>query len=280
MDDRGFQFSSANSMNIGRLLPQVVYYAWAYLREVERGKVAAGEAINFCVPTGNFGDILAGYYAKKMGVPIGKLICASNDNKVLYDFFETGTYDRNREFVLTISPSMDILISSNFERMLYHAASNNTEELLKLMGSLETSGTYTVTPEVMVNFKDFAAEYATEEETMDQIKKVFEKTGYCMDPHTAVASRSYEKYVEKTCDRTPCVIVSTASPYKFPEAVLKALGMLPEDITDDALIDKLNAVSKVAIPKAIHDLKDAPVRHDLIVPVDGMKDIVKTIILA
>lgn len=279
MDQNGFQFSSANSMNIGRLLPQVVYYAWAYLREVEKGKVLAGETINFCVPTGNFGDILAGYYAKKMGVPIGKLICASNDNRVLYDFFRTGTYDRNRDFVLTISPSMDILISSNFERMLYHAADGNTEELKKLMGSLESEGSYTVTPEVMVNFSDFAAEYATEEETMDQIRKVFEETGYVMDPHTAVASRSYDKYVERTGDRSPCVIVSTASPYKFPEAVLKALGRLPEDITDDSLIDKLNAVSKVLIPRAIHELKDAPVRHDRVVPVDGMKEIVRNIIL-
>ncbi|ETA80926.1 threonine synthase [Youngiibacter fragilis] len=279
MERNGFQFSSANSMNIGRLLPQVVYYAWAYLREVETGRIEAGKSLNFCVPTGNFGDILAGYYAKMMGVPIGKLICASNDNKVLYDFFETGTYDRNREFVLTISPSMDILISSNFERMLYHATGNNTGELLRLMGSLESTGIYTVGPEIMANFGDFAAEYANEAETMDQIRKVFEETGYVMDPHTAVASRSYEKYVEKTGDNTPCVIVSTASPYKFPEAVLNALGSLPEDITDDSLIDTLNAVSKVAIPKAIHELKDAPVRHGTVVPVDGMKDIVRKIIL-
>lgn len=279
MDDKGFQFSSANSMNIGRLLPQVVYYAWSYLKEVESGRIASGENLNFCVPTGNFGDILAGYYAKKMGVPIGKLICASNDNKVLYDFFETGTYDRNRGFMLTISPSMDILISSNFERMLYHATGNNTDELLKLMGSLETSGAYTVSLEVMENFKDYAAEYATEAETMDQIRKVFEETGYVMDPHTAVASRSYKKYVEKTGDSTPCVIVSTASPYKFPEAVLKALGKLPEDITDDALIDQLHTVSKVKIPNAIHELTDAPVRHDRVVPVDGMKEIVRKIIL-
>lgn len=279
MDDKGFQFSSANSMNIGRLLPQVVYYAWAYLREVETGRIAAGESLNFCVPTGNFGDILAGYYAKKMGVPIGKLICASNDNRVLYDFFETGTYDRNREFILTISPSMDILISSNFERMLYHAAGNNTQELLKLMESLESSGTYTVGPDVMANFSDFAAEYATEAETLDQISRVFEDTGYVMDPHTSVASRSYEKYVEKTGDRTPCVIVSTASPYKFPEAVLKALGKLPEDLSDDSLTEQLNAVSKVSVPKAIRELQGAPVRHDTVVPVDGMKDIVKKIIL-
>lgn len=279
MDQNGFQFSSANSMNIGRLLPQVVYYAWAYLREVEKGRVNAGELVNFCVPTGNFGDILAGYYAKKMGVPIGKLICASNDNRVLYDFFRTGTYDRNRDFVLTISPSMDILISSNFERMLYHAAGSNTEELKRLMKSLESEGSYTVTPEVMMNFSDFAAEYATEEETMYQIRKVYEETGYVMDPHTAVASRSYDKYVERTGDLTPCVIVSTASPYKFPEAVLKALDRLPEDITDDLLIDMLNDVSKVMIPRAIHEIKDAPVRHDTVVTVDGMKEIVRKIIL-
>lgn len=279
MDQNGFQFSSANSMNIGRLLPQVVYYAWAYLREVESGRIAAGESLNFCVPTGNFGDILAGYYAKMMGVPIGKLICASNDNRVLYDFFETGTYDRNREFVLTISPSMDILISSNFERMLYHATGNNTEKLRNLMESLESSGIYSVDDEVRSNFNDFAAEYATEAETMDQIRKVFEETGYVMDPHTAVASRSYEKYVDRTGDRTPCVIVSTASPYKFPEAVLKALGRLPEDLSDDSLTEQLNVVSNVAIPKAIRELQGAPVRHDTVVPVDGMKDIVKKLIL-
>lgn len=279
MDQNGFQFSSANSMNIGRLLPQVVYYAWAYLREVESGRIAAGESLNFCVPTGNFGDILAGYYAKMMGVPIGKLICASNDNRVLYDFFETGTYDRNREFVLTISPSMDILISSNFERMLYHATGNNTEKLRNLMESLESSGIYSVDDEVRSNFNDFAAEYATEAETMDQIRKVFEETGYVMDPHTAVASRSYEKYVDRTGDMTPCVIVSTASPYKFPEAVLKALGRLPEDLSDDSLTEQLNVVSNVAIPKAIRELQGAPVRHDTVVPVDGMKDIVKQLIL-
>lgn len=279
MDQNGFQFSSANSMNIGRLLPQVVYYAWAYLREVESGRIAAGESLNFCVPTGNFGDILAGYYAKMMGVPIGKLICASNDNRVLYDFFETGTYDRNREFVLTISPSMDILISSNFERMLYHATGNNTEKLRNLMESLESSGIYSVDDEVRSNFNDFAAEYATEAETMDQIRKVFEETGYVMDPHTAVASRSYEKYVDRTGDITPCVIVSTASPYKFPEAVLKALGRLPEDLSDDSLTEQLNVVSNVAIPKAIRELQGAPVRHDTVVPVDGMKDIVKKLIL-
>ena len=186
--DKGFQFSSANSINIGRLVPQVVYYVYAYANLVKNGEIADGEKINVTVPTGNFGNILAAFYAKQMGLPIAKLICASNENKVLFDFFRTGVYDRNRDFILTTSPSMDILISSNLERLIYVIAGEDSDKTKELMEALKKDGTYTVSEDMKAKLSDFAAGYATEDETAEQIHDVYDKTGYVMDTHTAVAS--------------------------------------------------------------------------------------------
>ena len=189
LSEAGYQFSSANSINIGRLVPQIVYYVYAYAKLLENEEIADGEELNVTVPTGNFGNILAAYYAKQMGVPIGKLICASNENKVLFDFFQTGTYDRNRKFVLTSSPSMDILISSNLERLIYTISGQDAKKDSELMEQLKENGKYEITAEMKEKLKDFAGGYATEEETKAAIHEVYKKTGYVMDTHTAVASQ-------------------------------------------------------------------------------------------
>ena len=212
MREKGFQFSSANSINIGRLVPQIVYYVYAYSRLLKKGSIQSGEKINVAVPTGNFGNILAAFYAKQMGLPINKLICASNENKVLYDFFRSGIYDRNREFVLTSSPSMDILISSNLERLIYLIAGEDADKNRELMESLSGNGAYTITEDMRARLGDFYGNFASEEETAGTIRSLYEKEGYVIDPHTAVAACVYEKYREKTGDNTPSVIVSTASP--------------------------------------------------------------------
>lgn len=273
MADAGLQFSSANSINIGRLVPQVVYYVYSYAKLLERGAVKAGECINVVVPTGNFGNILAAFYAKNMGVPIAKLICASNENKVLFDFFETGIYDKNREFRLTSSPSMDILVSSNLERMIYRIAGDNADKCAALMNALKTAGRYEIDQEMKAGLADFVGGYATEEETASRIREVYEKEGYIMDTHTAVASEVYAKYVEKTADQTTTVLASTASPYKFLTAVLGAIGKLPEGIADDefAKVDLLHEISDVKIPKAVEELRTAPVVHRRVCDSDKMK---------
>lgn len=246
------QFSSANSMNIGRLLPQIVYYFSAYLQLVKSGQIMAGEAINVTVPTGNFGDILAAYYAKRMGLPLNKLVCASNENKVLYDFFETGTYDKQREFKLTSSPSMDILISSNFERLLYHVLDEDTARVNDIMSALETQGHFSVTTEELEKFIDFEAGYATEEQTRDQIKQIYEQTGYVMDPHTAVASFVASEKRQLT---EKMVVVSTASPYKFPETVLQAITTEKVASADwQTALEQLHQISKMPFPTAIKHL--------------------------
>ena len=196
MDAAGYQFSSANSINIGRLVPQIVYYVYAYSKLFAQGAVAKDEKINIVVPTGNFGNILAAFYAKNMGLPVAKLICASNENKVLYDFFTTGEYDKNREFILTNSPSMDILISSNLERLIYRIAGNDANKNAQLMASLAKDGKYTVTPEMKEKLSDFYGNYTSEKETAEVIKKLYEDTGYIIDTHTAVAAGVYDKYKE------------------------------------------------------------------------------------
>ena len=223
MDKAGYQFSSANSINIGRLVPQIVYYVYAYSRLVKNGEIKAGDKMNVVVPTGNFGNILAAYYAKNMGLPIDKLICASNDNKVLYDFFQTGTYDKNREFILTTSPSMDILISSNLERLIYKIAGNDAEKCADLMKALSTSGVYNITEDMKAELHDFVGGYTDEAKTAATIKEVYDKEGYIMDTHTAVAAGVYKDYVAKSGDKTPTVIASTASPYKFTRSVMNAI---------------------------------------------------------
>lgn len=275
MDAAGFQFSSANSINIGRLVPQVVYYVYAYAQLLKRGEIAQGEQINFVVPTGNFGNILAAYFAKNMGVPIAKLICASNENKVLYDFFETGVYDRNREFVLTSSPSMDILISSNLERLIYLTAGRDADKNASFMKALQQQGRYEITQDMKAQMADFYGNYASEQETADTIKAVYEKTGYVMDTHTAVAAAVYHKYKAATDDGTKTVVVSTASPFKFTRSVMNAVDAKYDAMGDFELVDELSRLAKVAVPDAINEIRTAPVLHDTVCGKEEMKAVVK-----
>lgn len=278
MDAANMQFSSANSINIGRLVPQMVYYVYAYSRLVADGTLQAGEKMNVVVPTGNFGNILAAYYAKEMGLPIAKFICASNENKVLYDFFKTGEYDKNREFILTSSPSMDILISSNLERLIYKIAGNNAEKDAELMKALTTEGKYTITPEMKEKLAEFYGGYATEEETAATIKKIYQEDDYIIDTHTAVAATVYDKYVAETGDQTPTVIASTASPYKFTRSVMNAIDHTYDSKSDFELIDELNRLSGVAVPQAIEDIRTAPVVHDTVCDKSEMEATVKKIL--
>ena len=221
----GCKLSSANSINIGRLVPQVAYYVYGYVKLVERGVIKAGDKINITVPTGNFGNILAAYYAGRMGIPVNKLICASNKNQVLTDFFNTGVYDINREFYLTNSPSMDILISSNLERLLYHLSGNDGEEISRLMGALETEKRYEVSEKIRAGMADFCGGTATVEETNAAIGAMYKDNGYLMDTHTAVAYKVYQDYVKETGDKTPTLIASTASAYKFADSAARSIGL-------------------------------------------------------
>ena len=278
MNEKGFQFSSANSINIGRLVPQMVYYVYAYTRLVADGTIKAGDKINVVVPTGNFGNILAAYYAKEMGLPIAKFICASNDNKVLYDFFETGVYDKNREFILTTSPSMDILISSNLERLIYRIAGDDSDKNAKLMEALTSSGRYEITEDMKKNLSEFYGNFANEAETAATIKKVYESDNYIMDTHTAVAATVYDKYVAATGDKTPTVIASTASPYKFTRSVMEAIDSKYASQSDFELVDELNRLSGVKIPQAIEDIRSAAVLHDTVCDKSEMEAVVRNIL--
>lgn len=275
MDKEGFQFSSANSINIGRLVPQVCYYVYAYAKLYAEGEIKDGEKINVVVPTGNFGNILAAYYAKNMGLPIAKLICASNDNKVLFDFFTTGTYDKNREFVLTTSPSMDILISSNLERLIYKIAGCDDKKNSELMKSLATEGKYEITDAMKAELGDFYGNYATEAETADCIKDLYNKTGYVIDTHTGVAAKVYKKYVEETGDTTKSVIASTASPFKFTRSVMNAIDAKYDSMGDFELVDELSKIGNVAVPNAIEEIRNAEVRHNTVCEVNDMEATVK-----
>lgn len=275
MDKAGFQFSSANSINIGRLVPQVVYYVYAYAKLLANGEITDGEKINVVVPTGNFGNILAAYYAKNMGLPIDKLICASNDNKVLYDFFTTGIYDKNREFILTTSPSMDILISSNLERLIYKIAGNDATKNKELMTSLTTTGKYDITDDMRAELKDFYGNYATEKETAEIIKDIYEKTGYIIDTHTAVAAVVSRKYLRDTNDTNKLVIASTASPFKFTRSVMNAINSKYDSMGDFELVDELSKIGNVKVPNAIEEIRNAKVLHDTVCEVDEMTDVVK-----
>lgn len=278
MDGNGYQFSSANSINIGRLVPQIVYYVKAYADLVKKGAVKAGGPMNVVVPTGNFGNILAAYYAKQMGLPIGKLICASNENKVLFDFFRTGTYDRNRRFVLTSSPSMDILVSSNLERLIYRMAGEDAGVNRRMMCDLNEKGAYTVTEEMQEKMADFYGNYASEEETAARIRELYENTGYVIDTHTAVASEVYKKFVKDTGDRTKTVIASTASPFKFTRSVLGAIDRKYEVLDDFAQADALSELSMTAVPQAIEEIRNAPVLHDTVIPAEDMAAAVEKIL--
>ena len=276
MDAAGYQFSSANSINIGRLVPQVVYYVYAYAKMYANGAIAKDEKINVVVPTGNFGNILAAFYAKNMGLPIGKLICASNENKVLYDFFSTGTYDKNREFILTSSPSMDILISSNLERLIYNIAGNDAAKNAELMKQLQTTGKYDITADMKNKLDDFYGNYTSEQETAEVIKALYEKTGYIIDTHTAVAAGVYGKYKAQTGDNdTKTVIASTASPFKFTRSVMDAIDSKYDSMSDFELVDELSKIGNVAIPQAIEEIRNAQVLHDTVCEVEEMPSVVK-----
>ena len=275
LDAAGFQFSSANSINIGRLVPQIVYYVYSYAMLLGQERIKNGEKINVVVPTGNFGNILAAYYAKNMGVPINKLICASNDNKVLFDFFSTGKYDRNREFILTSSPSMDILISSNLERLIYRICGDDAQKNAALMNALKEKGEYEITPEMRDKLTDFVGGYASEEECFAMIKALYDEFGYVIDTHTAVASAVYKKYRKETNDQTQTIIASTASPYKFTRSVMKAIDRKYDSMEDFALVDELSKLSNTSVPKAIEEIRTAPVLHDTICEKDEMKEVVK-----
>ncbi len=272
--ENGMMFSSANSINWGRLAPQIIYYVSSYAQLLKDGEIAEGEKINIVVPTGNFGNILAGYYAKHMGVPVNKLICASNANNVLTDFLTTGVYDRNRDFHATISPSMDILISSNLERLLYHLSGENDAQIREWFTALAESGRYEVTDDVKAALKEeFCAGYCDDDRTKATIKEYFDKYSYTCDTHTAVAVTVYEDYVKATGDKTKTVIASTASPYKFSGSVLSAVGN-NADCDEFGLVDELAKVSKLPVPKSLAELKDKDIRFTEVIAKDEMKDFV------
>ena len=278
LDHAGFQFSSANSINIGRLVPQIVYYVYAYAKLLQNEEITEGEAINVVVPTGNFGNILAAYFAKKMGIPIDKLICASNENKVLFDFFQTGVYDKNREFILTNSPSMDILISSNLERLIYMIAGQDAEKNSELMQALKSKGVYELTDEMKANLDDFAAGYATEEQVKETIAEVYKKTGYVIDTHTAVAAKVCKSYQEASKDEKKTVIASTASPYKFARSVMTAIDDKYDALEEFDLIDSLEVISNVDIPNAVEEIRNAEILHTRECDADKMEETVKDIL--
>ena len=268
------QLSSANSINIGRLLPQIVYYIDAYKQLLSENKLAVGEMMNVCVPTGNFGNILAAYYAKEMGLPIAKLIVASNENNVLTDFFESGSYDRNREFILTTSPSMDILVSSNLERLLYHLSGENDQLVEAYMHDLSAKGQYQITSKMLQEAEVFAAGSATEVDVINEIKNIHAETQYTIDPHTAVASFVAKQFQNEL----PMVITSTASPYKFPEAVLEALA--PDFKRSDlgSALEEVRALTDTPFPAAIEEALSGEILHDTVVAVSEMKQAVKNIL--
>ncbi|MEG1403940.1 MAG: threonine synthase [Oscillospiraceae bacterium] len=276
LDEKGFFLSSANSINWGRLLPQIVYYFSAYCDFVNSGKLKMGEKIDFCVPTGNFGDILAGWYAQKMGLPIRKLICASNSNNVLTDFIKTGIYDKNREFFATISPSMDILVSSNLERLLFMLSDDTSVK--QWMDELKTTGKYDVGAKVLEDIaRDFDAGYCTDAEAKQSIKALFEKTDYLIDTHTADALAVLNK-IRAGGEAFPCVVVSTASPFKFCDSVLDALGK-SDTVSGGNLIATLSSVSKVQAPAPLTGLDGREVRFKNCVPKDKMPDTVMSFLI-
>lgn len=276
LNEAGYQFSSANSINIGRLIPQVVYYVYAYSKLYANGVIAKDEKINVVVPTGNFGNILAAFYAKNMGLPIAKLICASNENKVLYDFFTTGTYDKNREFMLTNSPSMDILISSNLERLIYNISGNDAAKNADYMKALATDGKYAITDEMKAKLSDFYGNYTSEAETAEVIRDLYEKTGYIIDTHTAVAAGVYHKYLKDTNDtETKTVIASTASPFKFTRSVMDAIDPKYDAMSDFELVDELSKIGNVKVPNAIEEIRTADIRHKTVCEVSEMPAVVK-----
>lgn len=281
LKEKGYVFSSANSINIGRLVPQIVYYVYAYVKLLNEGKLSPGEILDVCVPTGNFGNILAASFAKKLGLPLGKLICASNTNKVLFDFFKTGTYDRDREFTLTISPSMDILISSNLERLIYKLCDCDAAKNAKFMSELVNEGRYTIDKTMADKLTDFEAGFAAEEDTLHTIKEVYDKTGYVIDTHTAVAAFVANEYRNKNTSHNKILIASTASPFKFAGSVLTALEYDKVDgfTSEWDKIRELERLSGKKLPEAAGEIENAKVIHKDICAKDEMKALVKEKIL-
>lgn len=275
LSENGYMFSSANSINWGRLAPQIIYYVSSYARLVAENKISMGDKINIVVPTGNFGNILAAYYAKKMGIPVNKLICASNANNVLTEFLTTGIYNRNREFHTTISPSMDILISSNLERLLYHLCGEDDMQIREWFTKLSVEGRYEVTDSVKAILKEeFYAGCCNDEETKTCINEIFTKYSYICDTHTAVAVKVYEDYVKNTGDNTTTIIASTASPYKFSNSVLDALGKSDPDADEFRLVEELAEVTKLPVPSSLAELKNKEIRFKGSIEKGDMKDFV------
>ena len=272
--EKGIKLSSANSINIGRLLPQVVYYYYAYAKLVERGRISEGDAVDFVVPTGNFGNILAGYYASRTGLPVNRLVCASNDNNVLFDFFESGTYDRNRKFMKTISPSMDILISSNLERLIYHMYDDDDASVRELMNDLSSKGEYSVTKKAMEKASGFVAGYATEDEIRNVISDVYHEQGYLMDTHTAAGYKVYRDRKEETDAYS--VVLSTASAYKFSKDVYEAIfGKIDEELDDVQFMYRLNEKTGVPIPKVIDGIENFKRRQEEVITSGDMPDSIR-----
>lgn len=275
LNEKGYMFSSANSINIGRLVPQVVYYVYSYVNLLKDKKIKSGESMNVVVPTGNFGNILAAFYAKNMGVPIGKFICASNENKVLADFVNTGIYDRRREFSVTNSPSMDILISSNLERFLYEISGRDEELISTLMEQLKKDGKYEINEEMKEKLRVLYGDFATEEETLLAVKKVYETSKYVIDTHTAVAYDVYEKYKKNTGDNAATVIASTASPFKFPKSINEVLNFADKDASEFEMVESLSNNLDLKIPKGIEGLDKKEIRHKTTCKKDEMREVIK-----
>lgn len=278
LEEKNYMFSSANSINIGRLVPQIVYYFYSYIKLYRMKELTRGEKINVVVPTGNFGNILAAYYARQMGLPIEKLICASNENKVLYEFLDTGVYDKLRKFVTTISPSMDILISSNLERLLYSIGNEDTNKVRELMNNLDSDGTYEISEEMRKRLSDFYGNFASETKTREAIKEVFDKYKYIMDTHTAVAYCVDKKYKNDTKDERKTLMVSTASPYKFTHSVMSSIDNKYDEFNDFSLIKEMGKLVGENPPVTITDLQNADVIHTIVCKKDEMKDVIKQIL--
>ncbi|KEI99560.1 threonine synthase [Clostridium botulinum A2B3 87] len=275
LEERGYMFSSANSINIGRLVPQIVYYVYSYVNLFKDKKVGEGESINIVVPTGNFGNILAAFYAKNMGIPVGKLICASNENKVLTDFINTGIYDRRRKFSVTNSPSMDILISSNLERFLYEISGKDSCLIKNLMAELKEKGKYEITEEMKKRLNILYGDFADEDDTLKAIEKVYENSDYLIDTHTAVAYRVYEKYKNKTGDNRVTIIASTASPFKFPKSINEVLNIGHKNASDFELINLFSDKLNLKLPKGLEGLEEKEIFHKVTCKKDEMKKVIE-----
>lgn len=278
LNKEGFILSSANSINIGRLVPQIVYYFYGYFELVKQGVIKEGESINVCVPTGNFGNILAAYYGKQMGLPIKKFICASNENNVLSDFFNTGVYDKRRELVVSESPSMDILVSSNLERLLFEICNRDPKKVSELMNSLNNEGIYSISKEMKENLKEFYGNYAMPEEVHESIRELYNEKGYVIDTHTAVGHAVWKKYVADTKDDTPCLIASTASAFKFSRSILEAMGVDVKEKSDFEILYLLNEKTGLEIPKGLKDLDKLEVLHNRTCDKNKMAEELKNIL--